>query len=461
MLRRSAMLDKAIDDLIVRDDTIVALATPEGRAGLGVIRVSGPAAVPLIGRFFRSREPLRPRQARFGDFGPPGEAPLDQVVVTVFQGPHSYTGEDVAEVSAHGNPLILNEIASLLVRAGARPARRGEFTLRAVANGKMNLAQAEALRSFVEAETVAQARVAMRQMAGAVSTRVRPLTEAIVGVIVALEAGIDFAEDDIEQPSAMLASADLAGTAEALRTLAGTFDYGRLLTGGVLLAVVGRPNVGKSSVFNRLLAHDRAIVTEFPGTTRDVLTETIVVSGVPVRLADTAGLRSAAEPVEALGVERSRQTAADADLVLLVLDGSRPLGDEDYAQIRGLRKESRITVVNKRDLPAAWDPASAGLGGSPVHLSALTGEGFADLERAMSAWLVERRPAGDEGFAITSLRQSQALTGEAARALAGGVPHEMALVSLYQALDALGEVTGEVTNEDILGQIFSTFCIGK
>ena len=458
------MLEKTRDELSAGDDTIVAVATPDGRGAIGIVRVSGPEAASIVSRFFRSREPYAPRRARLGSFGPPGGPSLDQVLVTVFEGPRSYTGEDVAEISAHGNPFNLKQIEQLVVSGGARRARRGEFTFRAVANGKIDLAQAEAVRDFVEAETEAQARLARRQMDGAVSGRLRPERDALVGVVAELEAGIDFAEDDIESPAPEALAGRLEAIAGRVGRLAGSFHYGRLLTGGLLLAIIGRPNVGKSSLFNRLVSHDRAIVTEVPGTTRDVLTETVAISGVPIRVADTAGVRRTSEPVESLGVKRSLETAAESDLTILVLDGSRPLTAEDLDLSGQLRESGSIVVVNKADLPSAWTQEVAP---RPVRLSALTGEGFDGLERAIAEWIGEFRPPDADGFIITSHRQHEALREavghleKAAGALRRQIPHELALVDVYQALAALGQVTGEVTHEDILDQIFSTFCIGK
>lgn len=461
------MLETSRDSLVAAD-TVVAIATPAGRSGLGIVRMSGPATRPLVERFFRSREACTPRLARFGRFGPPDQPPLDHVVVTFFQGPHSYTGEDVAEISAHGNPLILNEIVGELVSAGARCAREGEFTLRALRNGKLDLTQAEAVRDFIEAETATQARAALRQIQGGVSGRVRPFRATLVSIVAQLEARVDFSEDDDvpADPATGLCS-QLGTIAEALSRLAATAGYGRLLAGGLLLAIVGRPNVGKSSLFNRLVAKDRAIVTEVPGTTRDVVTETVVMHGIPLRIADTAGLRETGERVEAIGVERARQTMADADVTLLVLDGSEPLEEEErqlLARLEGVR--SCMVVVNKRDRPPAWDPRQLA-GPEPILVSARSGQGCDSLEQAIVTWIGSRGPESPDGFVLTSERQAGALriaSGHvvaASRTLGEGLPEEVALVDLHAALSALGEVTGETTSEEILDQIFSSFCIGK
>ena len=446
------------------DDTIVAVSTPHGRAGIGVIRLSGPDAQSFIERSFRSSEPFEDRRARYGVFHAVGDDVLDRVVVTFFKAPHSYTGEDVAEISAHGNPLILNMLTSALVSGGARRAGAGEFTLRALAHGKMDLAQAEAIRDFIDAQTQTQARAAMLQMEGALSKRMHPEKEALVGVIAELEAGIDFAEDEIEPPEPKRGADRIATIGRNLAALADTFQYGRLLGKGLCLAIAGKPNVGKSSLFNRLVSNDRAIVTDLPGTTRDVLTETVEIGGVPVRFADTAGVRDVLDTVEALGVTRTLATIAEADLTLAVLDSSRQLDDDDLAVLAKVENRPHLVVINKEDLPAQWEESN---GWNAVRVSALAGTGLDQLERKITAYINEGLPSDSETFVITNERQQEALKVAvdklecAAAALTERVPHEMVLLDLYAALSAVGELTGEVATDDILDRIFSTFCIGK
>ena len=446
------------------DDTIVAVSTPHGRGGLGVIRVSGPASQAIVERSFRSNEPFEFRRARYGTFQTEQDDSLDRVVVTFFKAPRSYTGEDVAEISAHGNPLILNMIVSTLVAGGARRAGPGEFTLRALAHGKMDLAQAEAVRDFIAAQTHTQARAAMLQMDGGLSKRVGPEKELLVGVIAGLEAGIDFAEDEIELPDPKQGADQIAAIGRNLEQLADSFQYGRLLSSGLCLAIAGKPNVGKSSLFNRLVSNDRAIVTEFPGTTRDVLTETVAVGGVPIRFADTAGIREALDTVEALGVTRTLAAVAEADLTLVVLDSSRAMDDDDRAVLEKVKDRPHVVVINKNDLPSQWEEAEEW---NAVRVSALAGTGLEDLEREISDCISERRPADMETFVITNERQQEALKvavdklQTAEKALMAHVPHEMVLLDLYAALSAIGELTGEVASDDILDRIFSTFCVGK
>ena len=446
------------------DDTIVAVSTPHGRGGIGVIRLSGPGAQVLVERSFQSSDSFEDRRARYGTFYTERDDAIDRVVVTFFKAPHSYTGEDVAEISSHGNPLILNMIMSALVAGGARRAGAGEFTLRALAHGKMDLAQAEAVRDFIDAQTQTQARAAMLQMDGALSKRTRPEKEALVGVIAEVEAGIDFSEDEIESPQAKQCADRIATIGRNLEKLADTFQYGRLLSSGLCLAIAGKPNVGKSSLFNRLVSNDRAIVSDFPGTTRDVLTETVAIGGVPVRFSDTAGVRDVLDTVEALGVTRTLATVAEADLTLVVLDSSRELDDDDSAVLARVEDRPHLVVINKEDLPVQWEGSN---GWNAVRVSALAGTGLDDLRREIAAYIHEGRPADAETFVVTNERQQAALKvaveqlNKAAIALAQGVPHEMVLLDLYAALSAVGELTGEVVSDDILDRIFSTFCVGK
>ncbi len=446
------------------DDTIVAISTPHGRSGIGIVRLSGSDAQTIVERSFQSKESFEDRRARYGSFRTSQGDTLDRVVVTFFKGPHSYTGEDVAEISAHGNPLILNTITSELVSSGARRAGPGEFTLRAVAHGKMDLAGAEAVRDFIEAQTETQARTAMLQMDGALSKRVGPDKDTLVAVIAELEAGIDFAEDEVEPPAPTEAAKRISMIAASLRKLTETFQYGRLLGGGLCLAIAGKPNVGKSSLFNRLVSNDRAIVTEVAGTTRDVLTETVSVGGVPVRFADTAGVRDATETVEAMGVSRTLAALGEADLTLVVLDRSRELDEDDRSILERVQDRPHLVVINKQDLPAEWEESN---GWNAVRVSALAGTGMEDLEREIGSYINEQRPADAEGFVLTNQRQLEALKAatdnleSAATALMTEVPHEMVLLDLYAALSSIGELTGEVATDDILDRIFSTFCIGK
>ena len=444
------------------EETIVAVSTPPGRGGIGVVRLSGPAAIKILDRLFTSTGESEDRRARYGTLRSPAGEHIDRVVATTYRAPHSYTGEDVVEISAHGNPLILERIVELALEAGARRATAGEFTLRAVAAGKMDLAQAEAVRDFVDAQTRTQARTAMLQIEGALGKRIKPRKEALLGIVAELEAGIDFAEDDVPIPDGGQIAERLGPITAELSMLADSFRYGRLLAEGFRLAIAGKPNVGKSSIFNLLVQCDRAIVTEVPGTTRDVLTETVELGGVPVRFADTAGVRQVTDKVEAIGVDRTIETVAEADLTLVVLDSSRPLDDDDSDVLERVKALPHLVVINKQDLLARWDSAN---GRNAVRMSAKSGKGLEELRAAIRSRIDGEAEA--ETCVVTSARQKEAISrarerlDQAASALVADVPHEMVLLDMYVALTALGELTGEVATEDVLGRIFSTFCVGK
>jgi len=440
-------------------DTIVAIATPPGRGGLGIVRLSG-AGARLIAATFLSRADWRPWRVALAELQDRGGHLIDQVAVTYFETPHSYTAEDVVEISCHGSPVVLRHAVERALEAGARLAGPGEFTLRAFLNGRIDLPQAEAVRDLIDSTTLYQARVAARQAGGSVSRSLAPFKEKLLELIALLEAGIDFAEDDISVASAAEILARLDPVRDGVARLAASFQYGTLVTGGLTLAIVGRPNVGKSSLFNRLLEQDRAIVTDTPGTTRDLVSETASIGGIPVRLCDTAGIRESAETVESLGIERSYQAMADADLTLVVVDISRPLEAGDQALIDRAASQGRYLVVgNKCDLVSEFAAAHP--------TSALTGEGIPELRGAI---LEAVAPAGafeqDGGF-ITTLRHERLLreSGEylekARGAIEAAIPHEMVLLDLYAALRPIDAITGATTADDILNRIFSTFCIGK
>jgi tRNA modification GTPase len=460
---------EGLHKIVSSDETIVAISTPIGRSGIGVVRISGSHAHALAERFFKPSSPdfeLNHRTAVVGSWVDSAGATIDEVVLTFFRAPHSYTGEDVLEISGHGNPLTLKRIVETTRSAGARIAEPGEFTLRAVAHGKMDLIQAEAVRDFIEAQTEQQAKTAMRQMEGSLSKRVRPVKDKLVDVIAHLEAGIDFAEDDVDVPANDSIVESLQPLLEELRRIEQTFDYGKILNRGLKLAILGKPNVGKSSLFNRLVAADRAIVTSVPGTTRDVLTETVNMDGVPLRFADTAGVRHTVDHVESIGVGRAFETLADADLALVVLDGSAALDDDDRRVLEKTAERPHVVVINKADLPQAIDTRV--LNGAPrVSVSAITGSGLEDLRQSLRSFLLEHKTDLSDDLVLTSARQHEAV-GRAAEALAAAVgalqrevPHEMVLLDLYRALSAMSELTGEVVTDDILDRIFSTFCIGK
>jgi tRNA modification GTPase len=441
-------------------DTIVAISTPPGRAGLGIVRLSGAQARGIAAQFLSPAE-WRPWQAHLAQLLDAQGHAIDQVVVTFFAAPRSYTADDLVEIACHGSPVVLRHAVQRALEGGARLAEPGEFTLRAFLNGRIDLPQAEAVRDLIDATTLYQARVAAQQVDGSVSRRLAPLKEPLVELIALLEAGIDFAEDDVSVAPAAEILRRLEPVLEGTRQLAASFQYGGLVRQGLTLAIVGRPNVGKSSLFNRLLEQDRAIVTEIPGTTRDLVSETASIGGIPVKLCDTAGIRQTAERVESLGIERSYQAMADADLTLVVVDLAGPFTAEDESLIA--RAGARALVAgNKRDLVRG-----AGKWPSLLPVSALTGEGISELRDAILEAVAPKGVFEQETGFITSLRHEQLLRESAAYlekasdAVRSSIPHEMLLLDLYAALRPIDAITGATTADDILNRIFSTFCIGK
>jgi tRNA modification GTPase len=421
-----------------------------------VVRLSGSNARSIAETIlrFRASHEWTPWTVAFAEL-----TGVDQVIVAYFAAPRSYTSEDLVEISCHGSPVVLRFCLERACAAGARLAEPGEFTLRAYVNGRIDLPQAEAVRDLIEATTLYQARVAAQQVEGSVSKRLRPFKEQLVELIALLEAGIDFAEDDISVAPLEEILRRLSPIQQALAALASTFDYGKLVHSGITLAIVGRPNVGKSSLFNRLLEQDRAIVTALPGTTRDLVSEVAAIHGIPVRFVDTAGIRAGQDLVETLGIERSYQAMADADLTLVVLDLSAALHPDDFVLMERAKKQGRwILVGNKADLPRAAEPPAG-----CIAVSAVTGEGIGLLRDAIAPATSREQ---DSGF-ITSIRHEQLLResmealAQARKAAEFGIPHEMLLLDLYAALRPLDAISGATTADDILNRIFSTFCIGK
>jgi tRNA modification GTPase len=426
------------------------------------VRISGPRSTEIARTLIDLKSELRPWTASLGDLLDVDGQIVDQVVVTYFQAPRSYTAEDVVEVSCHGAPVVLRHCLDRAVRAGARLAEPGEFTLRAFLNGRIDLPRAEAVRDLIDATTLYQARIAAQQTQGSVSRRLAPIKAQLVELIALLEAGIDFAEDDIS----------VAPTSEILRrldpilaqteALARSFIYGNLVRTGFSLAIVGQPNAGKSSLFNRLLEQDRAIVTDIPGTTRDLVSETAEFAGIPVRLVDTAGIRETGEIIEQLGIERSFQAMSDADLTIVVTDGTAAPSDEEKRLIAKAREQGKFLAVrNKCDLPSFASEAGQ------LSVSALTGEGIGELRQTALDLLAPRGELELQGGFITSLRQENllreacAMLEKARNSADAGLPHELLLLDFYCALEPLDAVTGATTADDILNRIFSTFCIGK
>jgi tRNA modification GTPase len=447
-------------------NTIVALSTPRGRGALAVVRLSGPTAL-TIAQQLACIDVVEARRATLVTLRRPKDNEiLDQVLLTFFQAPHSLTGEDVVEISCHGSPAIIRSIIDTTLELGAVLAGPGEFTLRALSNGKINLAQAEAIRDLVAAQTDAAVKQASRQLNGELSYALGPFKEKLLEVIVLLESALEFVEEDI--PSLRVDEIDetLDEVSGGVEKLARSYGAGRLLQEGIRVTISGRPNVGKSSLFNSLAERERAIVTDIPGTTRDTLTEAIDLDGVPVILTDTAGLREATDGIETLGIERTRRAMGDADLVLVVLDGSDELGPSDHELIAQTENTRRLVVMNKSDLPSFQVSASCIAELQPINVSALTGDGLATLRAAILASL-NRNGVEDGGLLITNARHHDLLSSAqrelktAREALRDRYSEELVLAPLHNALRFLGQITGETTTEDILSEIFATFCIGK
>lgn len=457
-------------------DTIVALATPTGRSGIGVIRLSGRDALRMAAKLVADEKfRPKPRSAHLKQLHDPSGEIIDEAIITYFKGPHSFTGEDVVEISCHGSPVLLRQVIDICLKLDARMAEAGEFSLRALANGRMNLAEAEAIRDLIDARTTASARQAVRQLRGEFSNELQPLKDELLDVIVILESALEFVEDDLPEIQAESVKARLADIAEKTGKLAATFQAGKLIREGLRVVLAGRPNVGKSSLFNALLGSDRAIVTEIAGTTRDQIHEQFTIGDIPVSLIDTAGLRETTDTVESIGVERSKATMADADIVVVMLDSSEEIVEEDHQILDDVKDLSYIVALNKIDkIPSddvdrivAGEHSQLGyLRSRIIPISATTGEGLDELRDAVV------RPFSPQdvtasGFLVTDARhhdllaRARAEIDEAIEQLSQKMSEEIVLVGLHNAIRYLGEITGETSTEDMLTRIFSTFCIGK
>lgn len=453
---------------LLDETTIVAIATPAGRGGIGVVRLSGSNALAVAQQLFAKISWATPRHAVYGILRDVDGTRIDDAIATYYKAPQSYTGEDVVEIATHGSPVVLDWLLRRCVELGATPARAGEFTERAFLRGRLDLTEAEAVRDLIDAQTLEQAKLAAEQMSGSIAAEIRPAKDALLVLIATLEAGIDFAEDDTPTMAADEIVANIRDVEQPLQTLLASFTHGRLMREGLQLAIVGKPNAGKSSLFNRLVEQERAIVTATPGTTRDVIAERVNLNGIPVELLDTAGIRETADEAERMGVERSRRAIADADAVLLVIDAT----DSQAARLADYLEAPLAEALQNRPLLVAWNKADL-RGGTPLLLnevpgvvtSAATGQGIAELREEIL------RIAGSQpsaaGATLTNLRQRDAVQSalealeRATVAASAGIPHEMVLLDLYDCLRALDALTGQTTADDVLNRIFSTFCIGK
>ncbi len=454
------------------DDTIAAVATPPGRGGMAIVRVSGPQAARVLKKVFSPPRRMVSHRLYYGKFIHPSTGrPIDTGLAVIMRAPHSYTGEDVVELHSHGGYMVPKRVLEACIKAGARLAEPGEFTLRAFLNGRLDLAQAEAVADIVDAHSETSLEVARRQLEGDLSARIMEYRNTVIDMAAEVEARIDFPEEEIDPADERRLIERAQALEGELRALAETFSRGRVLKEGIDAVIIGKPNVGKSSLLNRMLMKRRAIVSPSPGTTRDFIEDVIVVDGVLVRLTDTAGLRAASDEVEVEGVDMARRKADEAAVVVVVIDASSKLDDDDRRALEASAARTRVVVLNKTDLPAATDLGEVRhlAGGDPiVSTSAKTGRGIAALKRA----IVEAARAGASGggefdVIVTEQRHKDALMEAAAAlerfadAMRRSLSPEFPAFELHTALDRLGEITGEVTTEEVLGRIFSKFCIGK
>lgn len=451
--------------------TIAAIATPPGYGGIGIIRLSGSDALPLACRLLIGDQinQFIPNNASFHQIVHPETcATIDEAIITYFKAPHSFTGEDVVELSCHGSPVVLTEVLRLLVSFGVELAQPGEFSLRAFLNRRIDLTQAEAINDLIHSQTAYQATIAVRQLRGEVSRQLKPIKEGLIELIVHFESSVEFVEDDLDPLNLQLFLAKIDRFIAQLSQLASSYRVGRLIKTGIKLALVGLPNVGKSSVFNALLGKERAIVTAVPGTTRDTLNDAFSANGIPIELVDTAGIRETEDVVEKLGVERTKSAISDADFTVAVIEVNSQLPDEERELLTQF--PIRLIVLNKCDLEIGLSEEARNFleqKAPLIYVSALTGQGIEDLKQAIYGQLVSESQRSNEDAIITNERHYQALEQaldslrSAASDLKLGLTEEIALTNLHQALRSLGIITGETLIADIINQIFSTFCIGK
>ncbi len=466
------------------DDTIAAISTPLGEGGIGIVRLSGKDTLPIAEKLFSSPKGKRLQESEshtltYGFIkNPSAGTTIDEVLVSVMKAPNSYTKEDVVEINCHGGTLAVRKVLELVLQHGARLAEPGEFTKRAFLNGRIDLSQAEAVMDLITAKTGEAAKIALEQLSGGLSEKITGLRDRMTSVCAHVEAYIDFPEEEIAPASLDRILGEIQDIRDGLVELSKSFEEGRFFREGLKVAIVGRPNVGKSSLLNALLNRDRAIVTETAGTTRDVIEEYLNIQGLPVRIMDTAGIREAHEMAEKEGVVRSLRAMDDADVVIAVLDGSVPMNAEDKAVLEKVTDKKAIVAINKSDLPAAQpylETALRAYAGDAANISAKTGSGLDSLKDKVLRLAMTRtgkpQPGSpfDEspGVIVTNIRHKMAIDSavdalnRGAGALSTKMPLEIVAVEMRDALDRLGEIVGSVTTEDILNRIFSEFCIGK
>jgi tRNA modification GTPase len=454
-------------------DTICAIGTPPGEGGIGIIRISGDKALEIASKVFlgakgRTVSDFPSHTLHVGELCDPntGER-LDEVLVAVMKAPRTYTREDIVEFHCHGSPLVLRLGLEAVMRSGARLAKPGEFTKRAFLNGRLDLAQAEAVMDLIQARSETGVRVALEQLRGRLSEELGQIREGLLRLLVEVEAGIDFTEEGITFISPDALGNGVQKVSERIGHLISTAAEGRIVREGITAVLAGRPNVGKSSLLNALVRADRAIVADLPGTTRDVLEEFVNIRGIPVRLLDTAGLRHSLDVVEREGVRRSHEALERADLILAILDRSVPLAAEDRQLLAQAQEKACVVVLNKSDLPPMWEPGEIGPCSSVVMTSAMSGGGLENLRDAIRAAVLKQGLEAAEGVMITHLRHQTALLeaikslDHVRNSLAQQMPPECIALDLRAAINAIGEIIGETTIDEVLDRIFHEFCVGK
>lgn len=456
------------------DDTIAAISTPVGRGGIGIVRISGPDALPIAERVFTPAKKAAVARAKafsitYGRIVDPASGrEIDEALVSVMHAPSSYTKEDVVEINCHGGMVAVRKALELVLEHGARLAEPGEFTKRAFLNGRISLPQAEAVMDLISARTEESMKIAVDQLKGGLSEKLNALRDSMIEICAQAEAYIDFPEEDIEFRTKEEMVKSLCRIRDESERLSQTFQEARFFREGLSVAIVGRPNVGKSSLLNALLSRERAIVTAVPGTTRDTIEECLDINGLPVRIIDTAGIRSSGEAVESEGIRRSLEALEQADFVIAMLDGSEALHDGDLAILEKIKEKNAVIAINKSDLPVLIN--SEGClpeGKRHIRISARRGEGLEELKSIIFRSTLKDWKEDREGIIVTNIRHKLALD-RASSSLSGAIevlksdhPLEIFAVELRDALDSIGEITGAVATEDILNRIFSDFCIGK
>jgi tRNA modification GTPase len=455
--------------------TICAISTPIGEGGIGIVRISGRDAIPIADKIFFSKKnkklsSLASHTIHYGEIRDNSSERIDEALVSIMKAPNTYTKEDVIEINCHGGALSLKRVMELVIKNGARLAEPGEFTKRAFLNGRIDLAQAEAVMDIISSKTDDSLRLAVNQLSGILSKRVNAIREELISIIASIEAAIDFVDEDIEFISRDEIGKRIKSAVDEIEALITTADEGRIYKEGIATAIIGRPNVGKSSLLNALLKEERAIVTPVPGTTRDVIEEWVNIKGMPLRILDTAGIRHTEDIVEMEGVKRSREAIKMADIILLLIDGSVKLNGEDKRLIEEVKDKRLIVLLNKSDLPSLVKKSDIEKllpDKEMVSVSALTGEGVDSLKAVIHELLFKGRITAGERPIITNLRHKTALEKTKSslenlqNSIKGNMSEEFLAVDLRAALNALGEITGETATEDILNRIFEEFCVGK